>query len=67
MLKYTFVLPCYNVSRYIINCLESIVRNDMSSCEILLVDDGSTDDTKWKKCREFMGKYSCGGAIPSKD
>lgn len=58
MLKYTIVLPCYNVSRYIINCLESIVRNDMSSCEILLVDDGSTDDTV-DKCREFICKNSC--------
>ena len=66
MLKYTFVLPCYNVSRYIINCLESIVRNDMSSCEILLVDDGSTDDTV-EKVQRIYGQILMRGAIPSKD
>ena len=60
MLKYSFILPCYNVSKYIVRCLDSIVRNDMSSCEILLVDDGSTDDTV-EKCKEFIRRYSCGG------
>lgn len=59
MLRYSLVLPCYNVSKYIVLCLESIVKNDMSSCEILLIDDGSTDDTA-EKCREFICRYSRG-------
>lgn len=60
MLRYSLILPCYNVSKYILNCLESIFRNDVSSCEILLVDDGSNDDTV-EKCKEFIRRYSCVG------
>ena len=60
MPRYSFVLPCYNVSQYIPACLESIARNDLTSCEILLVDDGSTDDTL-EKCRELAKEYACGG------
>ena len=60
MPRYSFVLPCYNVSKYISACLESIAQNDLSSCEILLVNDGSTDDTL-EKCREFVQGYICEG------
>lgn len=61
MPRYSLILPCYNVSKYIVRCLESIIKNDMSSCEILLVDDGSSDDTV-EKCRDFIRK-KCGGGV----
>lgn len=44
-MKYSIILPCYNISAYIETCLNSIFRNDTTSCEIILINDGSTDNT----------------------
>lgn len=60
MFKYSIILPCYNVSKYVTKCLESIIKNDMSSCEVLIIDDGSIDETI-EKCRDFISQYSGGG------
>jgi len=40
-------LPCFNVERYITDCLESIITQDVENClfEIVCVDDCSTDNT----------------------
>ena len=40
----SFVLPCYNVMKYLPKCLDSIIKNDCSDIEIVLVNDGSSDD-----------------------
>lgn len=37
------VVPVYNVERYLGDCLESMLRQDFGSFEIIAVDDGSTD------------------------
>lgn len=37
------LIPIYNASQYIENCVESLLRQSYSHIEILLVDDGSTD------------------------
>ena len=37
------VVPVYNVQDYLKGCLDSILRNDLADCEIILVDDGATD------------------------
>ncbi len=39
------VVPTYNVEEYIDQCLDSIENQTYSRLEIILVDDGSTDDT----------------------
>lgn len=39
------VVPSYNHSKYIRACLESIVQQTYSPLEIVIVDDGSTDDS----------------------
>lgn len=62
MLKFSIILSCYNVSKYVINCLKSIIKNDMSSCEILVIDDGCTDDTI-EKCRDFISQYFRGASL----
>lgn len=46
-LKLSIILPCYNVERYIADCLESLYAQDMSEeeYEVICVDDCSTDRT----------------------
>ena len=45
MIKVSFVVAIYNVGRYLPQCIESIVEQNMTNVEILLVNDGSTDDS----------------------
>jgi len=39
------VIPMYNTSKYINKCVESLTNLNLIKTEILLIDDGSTDDT----------------------
>lgn len=42
---FSVVVPMYNVSPYIEQCINSILAQSFSSYEIICVDDGCTDDT----------------------
>lgn len=39
------IIPAYNVELYIKECLDSILSQSLKDIEIIVVDDGSTDDT----------------------
>ena len=39
------IVPIYNVEMYLNNCIESIVNQKYNNLEIILVDDGSTDNS----------------------
>lgn len=41
----TVIVPGYNIEKYVHRCLESICNQTYKNLEILLIDDGSTDDT----------------------
>lgn len=43
-MRYSIIIPMYNAAEYIINTLNSIMTNDLSDTEIIIVDDGSTDE-----------------------
>lgn len=41
----TIVIPCYNGERFIARCLSSIERQTYNRLEVLLIDDGSQDQS----------------------
>ncbi len=45
MPKISFIIPAYNVERFIKRCLDSIYSIGVESQEVIVVDDGSTDAT----------------------
>lgn len=53
----TIVVPIYNVELYLNQCLDSIIRQTYSNLEIILVDDGSTDNCR-KICDEYADRDS---------
>ena len=56
MNKISIVVPVYNVKEsYLTKCLESIIHQTMKEIEIILVDDGSSNDSL-KICNKFAEK-----------
>lgn len=45
MLKFSVIVPVYNVSKYINCCVQSILNQTYTNFELILVDDGATDDS----------------------
>ena len=39
------IIPVYNVEKYISKTVESVINQDYSNVEIILVDDGSPDNS----------------------
>ena len=43
--KISVIVPVYNVEDFIERCIESIIMQDYTDIEVILVDDGSTDNS----------------------
>ena len=48
------IVPVYNVSAYLPQCLDSILTQDYEKLEVILIDDGSTDDSG-----AICDRYAC--------
>ena len=46
MTKISIIIPTYNCGHCIAEALNSILKQDMEDYEIIVVDDGSKDNTK---------------------
>jgi len=57
MPKVSVIVPFYNVESYIRKCLETLVNQTLDDIEIILVNDGSKDESE-KIAKEFLEKYS---------
>ncbi|MBQ2986525.1 MAG: glycosyltransferase [Tyzzerella sp.] len=56
-LKVSVIVPVYNVEDYLRQCLDSIVAQTYHNCEVIIVNDGSTDSSG-KISKEYATKYS---------
>lgn len=55
MPKISIIVPVYNVEQYLENCIKSILNQTFEDIEIILVDDGSTDNSG-RICDSYKGK-----------
>ncbi|MCF2220182.1 glycosyltransferase [Chryseobacterium sp. PS-8] len=54
--KISVIVPVYNVENYLAKCLDSLVRQTYQNIEILVVNDGSKDDSE-HIIQEYAQKY----------
>ena len=54
---FTIIIPVYNSERYIHACIESILQQSFDDYEIILIDDGSVDNSG-NICDEYAKEYS---------
>jgi len=50
---FSVIIPVYNIDRYVSVALQSVLNQSFEDYEILIVDDGSTDESI-NICREFI-------------
>ncbi|MDD6889867.1 MAG: glycosyltransferase family A protein [Bacteroidales bacterium] len=55
MARFSFIIPVYNVSPYLRECLDSILSQDYCDFEVCIVDDGSTDESSMI-CDEYAAR-----------
>ena len=62
--KLSFIVPVYNVAPYLRKCVDSLLAQDYDSYEIILIDDGSTDESG-AICDEYAASsLSAAGTSP---
>lgn len=50
----TIIVPIYNGAQFLDKCVQSILHQNSKDWELLLIDDGSTDDTP-QICQKYLG------------
>ena len=55
MIEISIIIPAYNVQEYIATCLESIALQTFKNYEVIIINDGSKDDTQLI-CEQFTEK-----------
>jgi glycosyltransferase involved in cell wall biosynthesis len=54
-MRFSVLIPVYNVEKYLEQCIQSVLTQDFSDYEVILVNDGSTDQSPMI-CRQFAEK-----------
>lgn len=55
MKKLSIIIPIYNGEKFIIKCINSIIKELDDKIEVLLINDGSTDSSE-TICKKFISK-----------
>lgn len=55
-MKVSVIIPVYNIENYVEKCLDSVVNQTIDEIEIIVVNDGSSDNSK-KKVSKYVAKY----------
>ena len=55
--KISVIIPVYNVERYLAQCVDSVISQSYKNLEIILVDDGSSDNSP-QICDDFAKQDS---------
>jgi glycosyltransferase involved in cell wall biosynthesis len=50
------VIPCHNYGNYLTECVESVLRQRFRAWELIIINDGSTDNTH-EVAKEILQKY----------
>lgn len=56
MIKVSIIVPVYNVEEYLNKCLDSLVNQTLEGIEIIIINDGSTDNS-YEICKKYYDKY----------
>jgi len=54
-LKVSIIIPCYNIELHLRKCINSVLAQTYENFELLLINDGSTDNT-FNICEEYKEK-----------
>ena len=57
MKKVSIIIPVYNAENYLKKCIDSVINQSYKNYEIILVNDGSKDNSL-KICKDYEKKYS---------
>lgn len=57
MIKLSIIIPVYNCEKFIEKAIESLIDQKFRDVEIIIIDDGSTDNSL-SVCRELEKKYN---------
>ena len=52
----SIIIPCYNYGHYLRASVDSILEQDYRDYELIIVDDGSSDDT-WEVMQEYSRRF----------
>ena len=56
--RVSVIVPVYNAEKYLTRCVQTILEQHYNNYEIIIVDDGSTDDTR-KVAELLEANHSC--------
>lgn len=52
----SIIIPIYNCAKYLKECLDSMVNQNYKNIEVILINDGSNDNSK-EICEEYVNKF----------